>query len=258
MAILEPTYLIQVFLVFIRIGSLLATAPFFGHKSIPIRIRIFLAVFLSYLLVGFVPAGLPWYATTTTGLMVCVILEVMTGAMLGFSVQFIFWSFQFFAEVLGFQMGLAMAQIFNPLDATSTNPLGQVMNLMLLIVFLIIDGHHLVLQGLVYSFEPLPLAGARLETAGPMFLQWASALFLAAMQLASPFLVTFFLIETALGVFARIVPQADMFSLGLPLKLLVGLGVLIVYVGNLFPLMPDIVQGAVEGMLQLIDLMTPG
>jgi flagellar biosynthetic protein FliR len=254
--LLEPAYLLRVFLIFARIGGLLTTAPFFSHPSILIRLKIFLAVLLAYALVGIIPGELPPYATTTAGILFAVGVEVLTGVTIGFAGQFIFWAVQFFADTIGFQMGLSLAQVYNPADGTNTNPLGRFISLSMLLVFLLLDGHHHVLRALVLSFEHIPLAAANLSNAGPLMLDWMGRLFLTGLRLAAPFLVTFFLVESALGVFARVVPQADLFTLGLPLKLLIGLSVSLLFMQNFFPVIPILISQLLDDLVNLIEALS--
>ena len=236
---LDPEYLLRVFLVFVRIGGVLVSAPFFSHSSIPVRVKVFFAVLLAYGLVGLVSEGLPAGATKPVGMIAAVGVEALTGVVLGLAAQFVFWAVQFAGEIAGLQVGLSLAQTYNPLSGASSNPLGNLLTLVFLIVFLLLDGHHQILRALVVSFDVVPLAGARFAESGAVLLEGMEALFVAAIRLAAPFMVTVFLIDVALGVFARLVPQADLFSIGLPLKLLVGLGVVYYFVQDFVPTVPD-------------------
>ncbi|MCH8960558.1 MAG: flagellar biosynthetic protein FliR [Bacteroidetes bacterium] len=252
---LDPDFLLRVFLVFGRIGGLMVVAPLFGHRAVPVRVRVLFAAMLAWALVGLVPGPLPPNATDLVGLLIAVVIEVLTGVVLGFAAQFIFWTIQFAGEVIGFQMGLSMAQIYNPAEGLYANPLGRLLSLSFLMVFLLIDGHHHVLRALVGSFDVVPLAGAHLAATGPLLLKWMGLLFVTAMRLASPFMVTIFLVDAALGVFARVVPQADLFSLGLPLKLLAGLALMYFFLQNFFPVIPDLVALMLHDLLELIEAL---
>lgn len=258
MPFLEPENLIRVFLVFVRIGGLMVAAPFFGHRSVPVQVRVLFAAMLAWALVGLVEGSLPPHATETIPLVLAVVIEALTGVALGFAAQFIFFALSFAGEVIGFQMGLSLAQIYNPVEGLYANPLGRLLSFSFLMIFLLIDGHHHVLRALVGSFEVVPLSGARLEATGGLLLEWMGALFVTAIRLASPFMVTILLVDTALGVFARVVPQADLFSLGLPLKLLVGLGMTYFFLENLFPVIPDLVALMLNDLLTLIEALAGG
>ncbi|HEX7070206.1 MAG TPA: flagellar biosynthetic protein FliR, partial [Rhodothermales bacterium] len=160
MDLLNPEYLIRVFLVFVRISGFFLAAPFFGHASVPVRVRILLAVILAYALSGLVTSPLPARVEHSFGLMASVGIEALTGAALGFAAQFIFWAVQYAGELLGFQMGLSLAEVFDPSQGTNANPLGRLLGWIFLLAFLLFDGHHYVLTALVGSFQALPLAGA--------------------------------------------------------------------------------------------------
>ena len=257
MPFLEPAYLFSVFLVFVRIGSLMVSAPFFGQQSVPVRVKIPFALLLAYTVVGFVPGPLPDHVAHPVGLMLAVAMEALTGVLLGFAAQFVFWAVGHAGEIIGFQMGLSMAAVYNPMDGMHNNPVGRLMTMALLLVFVLLDGHHHVLRALVASFEVVPLAGADLSRGGPLLLEWTGAFFATALRLAAPFMITIFLVDTALGVFARVAPQADLFSLGLPLKLIGGLVLAIVYMQNFMPAVPDMVRQVLGDMVAMIESMVP-
>ena len=160
----------------------------------------------------------------------------------GFAAQFIFWSVTFAGEIIGFQMGLSIAAVYNPMDGVASNPIGRVLTLTMLLVFLLLDGHHHMLRALVASFEVVPLSGADLSRGGPLLLQWMGAFFVTAIRLAAPFMITIFLVDVALGVFARVAPQADLFSMGLPLKIVIGLSLTILFMQNFMPILPDLIR----------------
>lgn len=256
MPLIEPDTLLRALLVFVRVGGVLVAAPFFGHPSIPVRLRVLLAVLLAYAVVGLVPGGLPFEPGSAVGLLAAVAVEALTGLTLGFAAQFIFYAVQFAGEVLGFQMGLGLAQVFDPVNGASTNPLGRFLVLTLLLVFLLLEGHHLLLRALVASFELVPLAAARLDAPGPLLLEWTGSFFTTALRLAAPFMATIFLVDTALGVFARVAPQADLFSIGLPLKLLIGLTLFTLFLQQFFPLIPSLIDGMFTDLHRLLDALT--
>ncbi|WP_456427669.1 flagellar biosynthetic protein FliR [Rhodocaloribacter sp.] len=255
MAYLDPEYYLSVFLVFVRIGGLMLTAPFFGQTTIPVRLRIFIAVLLAYLIVGLRPGPLPEAAFTTFGLVLLVGIEALTGAVIGLSSQFIFWGVQYAGDILGFQMGLSLAQVFNPIDGQQTNPMGRFLLMTFLLVFILLDGPHLLLIALISSFDVVPLGGANLAAVGPLMLDWTGGLFLTALRLAAPFMVTFFLVEATMGIFARVVPQADLFALSMPLKLLIGLGLGYVFLQNFFPVIPSFVDQMYDALQTLIAVL---
>ncbi len=256
-SLLDPVRITAIFLVFVRIGSMMMAAPFFSHKSIPIKLRILLAVLLSWIVVGYVTPPPVELIERPLGLFVAIAVEALTGIAIGFCADFVFQGVKYAADILGFQMGLAMAQVFDPANGQPTNPLGRIMTMVFLLVFILLDGPHILIRTLVISFSAIPLAGAELQATGPRVLDWAGGLFISGLRIASPFMITFFLVESAMGIFARVVPQADLFSLGLPLKLLIGLSLGILFVQNLIPLAPSLIAGMNDSLLDLIDALRP-
>lgn len=256
MPLVTPEYLTSTFLVFVRIGGLFVAAPFFGHRSIPVRVRVLFAVLLAHLLVGFVPQdSLGPEALTLVGMASGVVVEAFTGLLLGFAAHLIFWAVSYAGEVLGFQMGLTMAQVFNPIDGTQSNPIGNILSFTFLLIFILLDGHHEVLRAMVVSFEVVPLSGGTLAAASPLLLNWVGEFFVTALRLAAPFMVTIFLVDVALGVFARMVPQADLFSLGLPAKLLAGLLLLALYMAYFFPVATNLVGELLTHLRSVIEVI---
>ncbi len=263
MNLLNPEYLVGVFLVFARISGFFVAAPFFGHVNVPVRVRVLLSAVLAYALSGLVVGPLPTGTETSVGLLVAVAIEVLTGLALGFTAQFIFWAIQYAGELLGFQMGLGLAQVVDPSTGGHNNPMGRMLSLTFLLAFLLLGlllllllaGHHLALGALVRSFEAIPLAGARVSAAGPLMLQWTGVFITTALRLASPFMITIFLVDAALGVFARVAPQADLFSIALPLKLIVGLGIFYFVVEHFMPVIPGMIQTMERDLTIMIDAL---
>jgi flagellar biosynthetic protein FliR len=244
-----------VFLVFVRIGAVLLSAPFFGHTTVPVRLRILFAVFLAFVLTGYAHPPSAGLSTDATPMLVATVVEAATGLTIGFVAQFLFWSVQFGAEILGFQMGLSLAQVYNPIEGMSSNPIGRFISLALLMVFIMFEGPQQILQALVGSFDAIPLASADLSLTAEQIVRWAGELFSTGVRLASPFIVSFLLVEMSLGIFARVVPQADLFALGLPVKLMVGLGLTYYLMEGLFALFPSLVQGMVDQVTTVIEIM---
>ena len=254
---IDPEYLLKVFLIFVRIGGLLLTAPFFDNRAIPVKVKVFLSVLLAHALVGLVPSTLPPHATTTLGMMVAVAIEALTGVTLGFSAQFIFWTVQFAGEVLGFQLGLSLAKLVDPINGVPSNPIGRLLALSFMMIFLLLDGHHHLLRALMVSFEAVPLAGAQLDASGPLLLSWTGKFFLSALQLAAPFMITIFLIDTTLGILARVAPQMDLFAIALPSKLLLGLVLTYFYMQYFFPVVPGMTDSMLSDLLQMVETLVP-
>ncbi len=255
MLTLDTAGVVQLFLVFIRISAFTFSAPVFSHPSVPVQWRVFLSLFLAYTFTLTLPLAYPPILAHPFGLVLAAVLEVLTGVLLGFSVQFIFWGVQFAGEVIGFQVGLTLAQVYDPVLGSRSNPIGRFLAVSLTLLFLLLDGHHQVIEGLAASFRLVPLAGSHLAASGPLLLQWIGELFVTALRLAAPFMLTILIVDSALAVFVRMVPQADLFAIALPLKIVLGLTLTLFFVKIFFDYAPLLMDTLVRQLAALIEAL---
>lgn len=254
---IDAESVLRVLLVFVRVGGLLVAAPFFSRPFIPVLVKVLLAVLLAFVLAGFAQGPLPAHVDHPVGFALALLIEAGTGLLLGFAARFVFFAVQAAGEVLGFQMSLGLAQAYSPMADGNENPLGQALSLALLLLFVLLDGPAHLIHALTASFELVPLGGARLEAGGPLLIQWTGSFFATALRLAAPFMVAMLLLDTALGIFARVVPQADLFAISLPAKLILGLGAFLVFLQGFFAFAPTLLETMLSDMAQLLQVLAP-
>ena len=235
----------------------MVAAPVFSQKSVPVLTKVLLSVLLSVILVGFAPEGLPLHVTHPIGFLLAVSIEVLTGLLIGYAIRFVFWAVDMAGEMIGFQMSLSMAQVYDPMSGAASNPLGRMLTFVFLLLFCLLDGPQQVVIGLARSFVSVPLGGADLAAGGPLLLSWTGGFFSTAVRLAMPFLVALFLADVGLGVFARVVPQADLFSISLPLKIMAGLLISVTFMAAFFPLAPGLIDQAITSLDALFAALAP-
>jgi len=246
-----------VLLVFVRVGGLLVAAPFFGRAFVPVPVKVLLAVLLAFVLAGFADGPLPAHVDHPVGFALALVVEAGTGLLLGFAARFVFFAVSAAGEVLGFQMSLGLAQAYSPMGEGSANPLGQLLSMAFLLLFLLLDGPAHLVRALTASFEVVPLGGARLGAGGALLIRWTGAFFATALRLAAPFMVAMLLLDTALGIFARVVPQADLFAISLPAKLILGLGAFVVFLQGFAAFAPTLFETMVGDLAELIRALAP-
>ena len=255
--VIEAEAVLRVLLVFVRVGGLLAAAPFFSRPFIPVPVKVMLAVLLAFVLAGFAEGPLPPHVDQPIGFVLALVMEAGTGVLLGFGAQFVFFAVQTAGEALGFQMSLGLAQAYDPAGAGSANPLGRILSLAFLLIFLLLNGPAHLIKALTLSLEVVPLGGARLDAGGALLIQWTGAFFATALRLAAPFMVSLLLLDTALGIFARVIPQADLFAISLPAKLLLGLGAFFVFLQGFIALSPTLLEQMLADLAQLLQVLAP-
>lgn len=257
MSVLDTNDVVRVLLVFVRVSGLLLAAPFFGQNSIPTRVRVLAGAMLAYILAGFATGPLPEYVAHDVGFVLVVLVEAATGLLIGFTARLIFWAVNFAGTVMGYQMALSLSQTYNPMTGASSNPLGQILSYTFLLAFLLLDGHHMLLRALAQSFETIPLGGGLLAPSGPLLLEWMGEFFRISLRLSAPFLVLLFFTDVALGIFATLIPQANLFTLSLPAKLLVGIAVFFAFIQGFLPSVPPLVDRIDQLVMEVIRAIAP-
>jgi len=217
----------QIFLlVFVRTLGVMSTAPVFGHRAVinqakagfafALAIALFPAVSLSLE----VPSDLIPYAFAA-------VRELVMGMMFGFVARLVFMAVQFAGEIIGIDVGFGIVNVIDPMSAEQISIIGTFKNLIALVIFLLIDGHHVILHALTESFAMVPLGGIQLTALlAKGLVDMTAQVFVMAVKLAAPVVTALFLTSLALGIMARTVPQMNVFIVGFPLKIGLGMGML--------------------------------
>lgn len=206
----EPQVL-TAFLVFVRTMALLTTNPLFGNQSVPTRIRILFAVFVSFVLIPVVPTT-PGLTFGMFEMASRVTHEALIGAAMGFLVTVMFSIAAIAGHFISSAGGLAMASLFDPSLQTQTTVIGSLKTMVLFLLVLATDLHHLILHALVGSFIAIPPgAGTGGARAGFYMVKLFTTVLEAALIMAIPVLVVVFIINLAMAIIARIAPQMNVF-----------------------------------------------
>lgn len=214
-------------LVLARISLIVSVIPIFGSANVPIPVKVGLSVFLTLISYSFAEAsGVP-HDLSIAALFTLMLREALIGMLFGFITGILFYAIQFAGHFISFQMGFAMVQVIDPQSQERVPIIGQFYFILSILLFLLINGHHLVLNVLVESFSIVPIGTGVLsrELTGSLTLI-GGRVFVLAVKIASPILVTLFLTDVMMGIIARTVPQMNVFFVSLPLK--IGLGLMLV------------------------------
>jgi flagellar biosynthetic protein FliR len=228
MSLQDALQFVPVFvLVFFRVAGLMLAAPFLGSTKIPKRVKIMLALVLAAGLVNRVKnVHLPDNVLLLT---FGIGGELVFGMIMGLGLSLAFIAVTWAGEMMGQQMGMNIAETFDPQFGRGGSLVGDMYSMLTLITFLIIRGHHAMIQGLAASFDSLPLLSVGM-TKGlfEVFLGLLTSATVLAVKVASPMLVTMLVVDVALGMIGKSVPQINVMNAGLTLRSGLGIGVLIV------------------------------
>jgi flagellar biosynthetic protein FliR len=223
-----------------RLTPLFLLTPLFAAVGVPVRVRILFILALSLGLVsslGLAPVEPP---QNLGGLMHAMVNELVIGALLAFGLFSAFGAFLFGGRIIDFQMGFGVANLIDPATQTQAPLLGSVLNLMAVMTFFLLDGHHLLIRGLVYSLEKLPLGGRLIDLEIEAIIAQFGVMFVYGLAVVAPVIAVLLMLDVGMAVAARTMPQVNMFIVGFPLKIFMGLVVLAISLNYMGPLLEKI------------------
>jgi flagellar biosynthesis protein FliR len=244
------------FLVWMRCSTMLMIMPIFGTSSIPALVRVAIGFIISIVIYSTVPT-IP-EPLDLGGLAVGLFCQLMIGAFFGFVTQLVFMGVQYAGEILDVQIGFAVANVLNPTTQQQVTIIGELQLALATLLFLITNAYALYLQGIAGSFSllPLPWAAITQGTQDSITLFFSQAL-LIIFQTAAPASITLFLVNIMLAFLARVAPQMNIFVVGFPIQITVGLIMMIICLPLLSYALPNLYQQVPRQLDTLMRSMAP-
>ncbi|MGE5580942.1 MAG: flagellar biosynthetic protein FliR [Bacillota bacterium] len=220
----------QILLGFARTSGLVAAAPVFQSRFLPVPVKILFSFALALVVAPFIRSSMDltrfnfWMAVFT------IIQEVLVGLIIGFVVNLTLFALQLAGYYFDVSMGFGVVNILDPNTGTEMPLLGQFNYILALLIFLAINGHHTLIMSLIQSYEVVKpgMLFLKKEAAG-VFVEAFAKMFYLGFKIGIPILGTIFLVDVALGVIAKLIPQINVFMIGFPVKIILGLLVLILF-----------------------------
>lgn len=211
-------------LIFARVSGIFSVTPFLGSNNIPVYAKAGLSLLLSYILFpvvysagAVIPDTVLAYAALAAG-------EFLLGLIFGFVSSLIMQAVQMAGHILDMQIGFGIVNVFDPQFGQQVPLLGNFKYILALMVFLATNGHHVVLSALVASFKLVPVTGVVIPASLAGFiLDLVSGAFAIAFKITVPVLASLILADVAFGILARTMPQMNIFVVGIPAKLIIGI-----------------------------------
>ena len=232
---------------FLRVLALLQVMPVLGQRMVPARVRVGLA-FLTALAAGGMAPPIEPVPLDSALAVLLVVQQVLIGVSLGFAVRLVFAAVELAGEIAGLQMGMNFAGFFDPISATQATATSRFFGTLISFLFIVINGHLSVIQAVVQSLVVFPVGPepfAFIKAMQPH--TWGAEIFRMGLWLATPLIALLLIVNLVLGVISRVSPQSNIFSLGFPVTMGVGL------VGMVFmlPMMETPFVAALERTLNL-------
>lgn len=219
---------------------MLMASPVFGGPSTPTQVRVFTCMSIAGALtvvlqphVGPIPATIP-------GLALAVIGEVIAGLLIGSLMTLVLQTCQMAGGMLDLHIGLGMSQTLNPISGVSVTVISQFKYMLGVVVFLSANAHHAMITALVESYQHAPVLSDHLPAIQSSVVQFLGTMCLLAVQIAAPVTAVSLVVDAALGLIAKAVPQMQVFQVGMPAKVAVGIAALSL---SLPPLVSTVTNG---------------
>lgn len=246
--LLVPVDKIQLALICLaRVAAIIGSMPVFGSGQVPARAKTLLALMLTALILPAVESYLPADAFTPLSLGLLVANETLLGIMLGFVARLVFTAVEFGGTIVGYQMGFAAANVYDPQNQRQVSLLSQFQNVIAILIFLVLDIHYVFIRVLVDSYQLLP-PGLLDFSAGaiPFVMELTSRMFVLAIRFSAPILAVLLLSGLVLGILSRVFPQLNVFMLSFPINIglafiIIGLtlNMVVALISREFSLLPD-------------------
>lgn len=254
---LELSKIFLSLLIFVRISGLFVTAPILSTRILPIHIKILLSVALTFIVFQLLePTHTDYQDIHVFVLAIFIVSEAIIGILVGFVANLVFNMIQFGGRLLDILMGMHIASIMDPLTSEQQSLLGQLQYIIVILLFLTLNGHHLIIQGILQSFEILPIGTLHFTTVfSSAFLKILTQTFIIGLKFSAPIMAVLFLVDFCLGIIAKGVPQMNVFLTGMPLKAMTGFllfFLLFIFYGNYFVSIPELMFEHIITVLRVL------
>ena len=211
----------------IRVAGILVAVPAIGSRSVPLQVRVGLVLGIAAILFPIVSDQLRPLHLALPQILPLMFMEFMVGMVLGFAIRLVMTAFDIAGELMGIQMGLNLISALDPVAGLQVPILGQFMGLLAFLIFFAIDGHHIVLEALVSSFQLVPPLHAHIGGAVvDALLTLGVGMFVLALKVGAPVMTALFVVTLGMGILGRTIPQLNVMLNNLPITIGVGLLVL--------------------------------
>ncbi len=253
---IDTEQLILFTFLFLRIGAMLIMIPVIGERNVPLRVKGCLAILLSLLLLPTVQIKLPALPSASEAeifvLAVAMCSEAFIGIVIGFAAKIIFSGIQFAGQMIGIQIGFSIVNVIDPMSAAQVSVISQFQYLVAMLIYLAVDAHHIFIIAIADSYRVVaPFAYHFSGSLMQQILILSKELFVTAIKISAPVMAVLFFTNVALGVVARTVPQINIFIVGFPLQIAVGLTIL----GFMSPFFASVIQGMLTGTQTVVNVL---
>jgi flagellar biosynthetic protein FliR len=211
-------------LIFLRVSAMIITIPILGDITVPARVKGGLALLITFLVFPFVQTAAWRLSYDIFSLILRMVGEIMIGVMVGFAGRLIFDGIQLAGQLIGFQMGFSIVNVIDPINNEQVSIISQFQYLIAMLIFLVMNGHHIFLYAIVESFRLLPPLGFHFSgELMQLIIVFVRNMLEVAIKTGAPIIAVLLFMSVGMGLVARTVPQINIFIVGFPLQIAIGL-----------------------------------
>lgn len=217
-------------LVFVRMTGLFLMSPVFGRQSVPNYLKWGLSLLLTYIVFSnrFLESQLEFETFLEFG--VLVLREIFIGFTIGFISTIFFSAIWIAGQLIDTQIGFGMVNVIDPQNSIQIPLMGNFKNILALLVFFVLDGHHTLIKIIALSYDIVPLGEAKVtQELTNLIVKFFANSFVLAVKIALPIIAITFLAEVAFGILVKTVPQMNVFIVGIPIKIFIGLIAILIF-----------------------------
>lgn len=244
------TWIISLLWPLTRVLGVMATAPVFSDQSIPKRAKLGLGVMLTLIISPTLPPIPQFEIFSLQGLLI-LMQQMLIGLAMGFSIRLVFAAVGVAGQMIGMSMGLGFAVFFDPQTQGQSTAISKFLTMMLMLIFLSLDGHLMVVRALADSFVTMPIAMEGSGISPLKIAMWGGTIFSTGLLLALPAVAALLITNMALGILTRTAPQLNLFGIGFPVTMSVGFLVLALALQGMLMPMKQMVQDGIEYMQEI-------
>ncbi len=252
---LLQTWIISLLWPLTRVLGVIATAPIFSDRAIPNHIKLGFGLVLTLIIIPTLPP-LPQFEIFSLQGLLMLVQQLVIGLAIGFSMRLVFAAVEIAGLLISMGMGLGFATFYDPHSQGQSTAISQLLMLLTMLIFLSLDGHLMVVSALVQSFVTMPVTMQGTGISPLKIVQWGEIIFSLGLLLALPAVTALLITNMALGILTRTAPQLNLFGIGFPVTLSIGLIVLAVSLQGMLQPLQHLIQEGINHMQQ-VAAITP-
>lgn len=245
-------------LILVRATSLFIISPVFGRKNMPAMLKIGFGVIIAFIILPTIDITSIQKYDSVLQYSLVVVNEFLIGLVLGFISYMSFTALYIAGEIIDTQIGFGMVNVIDPQSNIQMPVMANFLNIFAMLIFLLLDGHHVIISAIFYSYKVLPIGVMSVNSLVVNdFVKIFADMFIIGFKIAAPVTAAILIADLVLGILARTVPQMHVFEVGMPLKIVIGLGAVMVMIPIFITILDVIINGMYQDLETIMKDMVP-